>query len=97
MLKPSDIARLQRDTIHRIVTAHRGTNPRLFGSTLRGDDTAQSDLDLLVDLLPGSGLLDLGAMQFELEAALGVPVDVLVAGDLPARFRDEVLGSARAL
>ena len=97
MRKPSDIARLHRDTIRRIVTAHRGANPRVFGSILRGDDTAQSDLDLLVDLLPGSGLLDLGAMQFELEAALGIPVDVLTPGDLPSRFRDEVLGSARSL
>jgi hypothetical protein len=61
---------------------------------LRGEATADSDLDLLVDPLPGTTLLDLGAIQIELEEALGIPVDVLTPGDLPRKFRDEVLREA---
>ena len=69
-------------------------NPRVFGSVLHGEDNNGSDLDLLVDPLPGVTLLDLGAVQFELEQMLGVSVDVLTPGDLPARFRDQILKEA---
>jgi hypothetical protein len=61
---------------------------------LRGEDTEASDLDLLVDPLPGTTLFDLGAIQIELEEALGIRVDVLTPGDLPAKFRDHVLREA---
>ncbi|MDD1717425.1 MAG: nucleotidyltransferase domain-containing protein [Methanoregulaceae archaeon] len=69
-------------------------NPRVFGSVLHGEDSSDSDLDLLVDPLPGATLLDLGAVQFELEELLGVSVDVLTPGDLPAKFRDQILKEA---
>ena len=58
---------------------------------MRGDDTEDSDLDLLVDTLPGTTLFDLGGLQDELEAALGVRVDVRTPGDLPERIRARVL------
>jgi hypothetical protein len=51
-------------------------------------------LDLLVDPLPGATLLDLGAIQIELQESLGISVDVLTPGDLPKRFRDKVLREA---
>ena len=70
-------------------------NPRVFGSALRGDDGEGSDLDLLVDTLPGTTLLDLGGLQDELQELLGVPVDVLTLKDLPAKFRDTVAQEAR--
>ncbi|GAB5887000.1 hypothetical protein JMUB7554_27780 [Staphylococcus aureus] len=40
----------------------RAANPRVFGSVLHGTDRDGSDLDLLVDALPGATLLDLGAL-----------------------------------
>jgi len=83
-----------RDSIRRITTLNRTTNPRVFGSVLRGTDTPISDLDLLVDPLPGTTLLDLGAIQVELEEVLGVAVDVLTPGDLPEKFRAQVLKEA---
>lgn len=91
---PSRILQRNREIIRRIAALHRTKNPRVFGSTLRGDDAAGSDLDLLVDPLPGTTLLDLGAIQIELEEALGIPVDVLTPGDLPKKFRDKVLREA---
>ncbi len=72
-------------------------NPRVFGSVLRGTDTEGSDLDLLVDPLPETTLFDLGGLQVALEALLGVPVDVLTPGDLPARFREQVLAEAQPI
>jgi len=93
-MKPSEAFRAHRELIRQIVGQHRAHNARLFGSVLHGDDTEQSDLDLLVDPLPGATLLDIGAIQIELEESLGVSVDVLTPGDLPAKFRAQVLQEA---
>lgn len=73
--------------IREIVPQFRAANPRVFGSVLRGLDGETSDLDILVDTLPGATLLDLGALQEQLNALLGVPVDVRTPGDLPPAFR----------
>jgi uncharacterized protein len=93
-MKPSLVFQLHRSAIHRVVESHRTFNPRVFGSVLHGDDLEDSDLDLLVDTLPGTTLFDLGAIQIELEEMLGVSVDVLTPSDLPAKFREQVLREA---
>ena len=74
---------------------YRAANPRVFGSVVHGRDIDGSDLDLLVDALPGTTLFDLGGLQVELEELLGVQVDLLTPGDLPVKFRDQVLAEAR--
>jgi hypothetical protein len=66
-----------------------------MGSVLHGNDTDASDLDLLVDPMPGATLFDLGGLQDELEQLLGVKVDVVTPRDLPERFRAQVLAEAR--
>jgi glycosyltransferase involved in cell wall biosynthesis len=45
-------------------------------------------------LYPGLAFLALGGLQVELEELLGVPVDLLTPGDLPSRFRAQVLAEA---
>lgn len=52
-------------------------NVRVFGSTLRGQDTEHSDIDLLVHLTPAASLFDLGGFAHEVEAITGFEVDVL--------------------
>lgn len=96
-MRPSIALDLHRDAVRRAIFRHRVANPRVFGSTLRGSDRDGSDLDLLVDAMPETTLLDLGGLQGELEALLGVPADVRTPADLPARFRDDVLAEARPL
>ena len=76
---------------------HRAFNPRVFGSALHGTDRESSDLDLLVDTLPGATLFDLGGLQAQLEGLLGVLVDVLTLNDLPVKFREQVLAESRAV
>lgn len=93
-MKPSEALYAHREDIRRVVERNRTRNPRVFGSVLYGTDEEGSDLDLLVDPLPGTTLLDLGAIQIELEQALGVAVDVITPGDLPVKFRDHVLSEA---
>ena len=68
---------------------------RVFGSTLYGTDHDGSDLDLLVDALPGATLFDLGRLQVELDELLGVTVDLCTHGDLPPKLREKVLAEAR--
>jgi len=80
-----------------MVRKFRSTNPRVFGSVLHGTDHDGSDLDLLVDTLPGVTLFDLGGLQFELESLLGVRVDVLTPNDLSPKFRAQVLKEALPL
>ncbi|MCC7279667.1 MAG: nucleotidyltransferase domain-containing protein [Chromatiaceae bacterium] len=80
-----------------VVFRHRATNPRVFGSVAQGTDDEDSDLDLLVDPLPDTSLLDVAMIQVELETLLGVPVDVVTPNGLAAGFRDRVLDEALAL
>lgn len=68
------------DIIEGIVTRHGGGNVRVFGSVARGDARPDSDVDLLIDMPPGTGLLALGALEDELSSALGRKVDVVTSG-----------------
>ena len=94
-MKPSVALDQKRNAVRDAASRFRTANPRVFGSVLRGEDRDGSDLDLLVDALPGATLFDLGGLQIELEELLGVPVDLLTPGDLPPKFRDQVLAEAR--
>jgi len=96
-MKPSTALKQHQEAVKKTVLTRRAYNARIFGSVLYGTDTDGSDLDLLVDTLPGTTLFDLGGLQVDLEEMLGVPVDVLTPGDLPAKLRDKVLGEAKAI
>ena len=96
-MRPSEALSQHRDAVCLAAARYRVTNPRVFGSSLRGDDQDGSDLDLLVDPLPGATLFDLGGLQDELQELLGVSVDVLTLKDLPIKFRDLVLHQARPI
>ncbi len=78
--------------IDAILDRYAATNPRVFGSVARGDAGPYSDVDLLVDLLPGAGneLLRVSGIAEELSELLGMRVDV-VAGSL---LRGEVSANA---
>ena len=94
-MRPSDALTLQRALVREATARYRTANPRVFGSVLHGNDQEGSDLDLLVDALPGATLFDLGGLQDELQTLLGVQVDVLTPADLPAKFRAQVLAQAQ--
>ncbi len=93
-MKPSDALRINRAAIRRVVEAHRASNVRVFGSVAQGDDTDDSDLDILIDPTPETTLFDIGAIRHELRVLLGVPVDVLTPMALPDKIREAVLAEA---
>jgi predicted nucleotidyltransferase len=92
-MKPSERLNAHREAVRAIVAAHRASNPRVFGSVARGEDTEESDIDILID--PGRmTLFDLGAILNELTALLGVHVDVVTANSLPDKHREHILAEA---
>ena len=93
-MKPSIALQTYRSDIRRIVEANHATNARVFGSVARGEDSEDSDLDILVDPMPQTTLFDIGAIRSELGALLGIPVDVLTPNALPVRIRGAVLARA---
>ena len=94
-MKPSIVFNLKRSAIRETASRFRTVNPRIFGSVLHGTDQDGSDLDLLVDALPGATLFDLGGLQVELESLLGIHVDLLTPADLPKKFRAKILAEAQ--
>ncbi len=71
----------------------------LFGSTLKGTNRPDSDVDLLVEFEPDvtPGLLTMAQVEIELsDLSGGRKVDLRTAGDLSRYFRDEVVRMAEA-
>src|SRR5258708_21974553 len=67
-----------------------------FGSVLTDRFRPESDVDVLIEFEPEHvpGFFALARMQFEIEAAVGRPVDLRTPKDLRRYFRDDVLRSA---
>lgn len=86
-----------REDVLRIAAAHGAGNVRVFGAVGRGEPSASSDLDLLVDIAIGRSLFDLIALSNDLEESLGVEVDVVTEASLSPYIRDRVLDEAVAL
>ncbi|MGN6487533.1 MAG: nucleotidyltransferase family protein [Devosia sp.] len=96
-MRPSEVFEQNRELIREVASRYRVANPRVFGSVLHGDDKDGSDIDIVVDTIPGTSLFDLTGLQAELEEALGVPVDVVTSTGLHRFIRDEVLAEAQPL
>lgn len=93
-MRPSEALKQHRSEIRRIVLENRSLNPRVFGSVLRGEDTENSDLDLLIDPTRETSLMDLVKIEERLEDLMGVRVEVLTPGFLPESFRGRVMSEA---
>ena len=87
----------KRQEILRIAAKHGARNIRVFGSAARGEDRADSDLDLLVEMESGRSLLDLVALGQELEDLLQRKVDVLTDTSVHPAIRPHILADVRPL
>ncbi|PSQ75634.1 MAG: nucleotidyltransferase [Bacteroidetes bacterium QH_6_63_17] len=86
--------RTHREAILRLAREHGARNVRIFGSAARGDDTIDSDLDVLAEMEGGRGLVDRVALKQDLEDLLGREVDVLTEASLHPRVREQGLREA---
>lgn len=69
-------------------------NPRVFGSTARGEDGPDSDIDLLVTSQHPIGLLAQARLERELTETIGAPVDLVLEGALRPDLREPILAEA---
>lgn len=91
------VLRDKREEIVRIAAANGASNVRVFGSVARGEDDAESDVDLLVDVAPETSLWDLGSLTVDLERLLDRRVDVVEAAALWPRIARKAIPEAVAL
>lgn len=90
----SDSLQRYRADVLRLAAKYGATDVRVFGSVARGDSHTDSDIDLLVRMLPGRSLLDIGGLLMDLQDLLGRRVDVVSERGLRPRMRDRVLREA---
>jgi len=87
------------ESVRRLCQRYRVRELALFGSSLRDDFHADSDVDLLVEFEPDAqvGFLALARLQRELAAILGRKVDLVPKGGLKPLIRHSVLSAAEVL
>jgi predicted nucleotidyltransferase len=93
-MRPSELLERNREAIRAATARHKAANPRVFGSVARGEDGPDSDLDILVDALPGMTLFDLGGLQFEMERLLACEVDIVTSSGLRSDMKARILKEA---
>lgn len=76
-LRPSIPLALYADAIRETAERFHLSDVRVFGSALRGEDTEDSDIDLLVSVTGSASLFDLGGFALAVEELTGFPVDLL--------------------
>ncbi|QEP43529.1 nucleotidyltransferase [Ectothiorhodospiraceae bacterium BW-2] len=92
-----DILQQHKSEIVTIAEQCHAVNVRLFGSVVRGEESAYSDIDLLVDFLPGSTLIDQINLTERLTTILERKVDVVSSRSLNKYLRQQILGDAQQL
>lgn len=93
-MRPSEVLSSQRLQVLALAANRGASAVRVFGSVARGVDREDSDVDLLVDLPTGTSLLTLVGLQLDIEAALGVKVDLCTEAELHPALRDRILAEA---
>jgi uncharacterized protein len=73
----SPLLNAHRDSIKKSAQKHGATSVRLFGSFARGEETADSDIDLLVEMEPNRSLFDIIALKLDIEDLTGRKADVV--------------------
>jgi hypothetical protein len=91
--------RLRQKRIALLASAarHGATNVRIFGSVARGEERADSDIDVVVDVPRKTGLFALTSLEQEFSEILGIPVDLSVSSELRTKIKSEVERDAVAL
>ncbi|RQW77284.1 MAG: nucleotidyltransferase [Methanothrix sp.] len=90
-IKIEPLLKSKRQDILAMAAKHGAHNHRIFGSVARGEARPESDLDILVEMVPGASLLDHVALKHDLEDLLQIKVDVVSERALHRYIRDRVL------
>lgn len=96
MGKLFQLAQVNRDAILALLKAYHATQPSVFGSALREDETERSDLDLLVCMPKDISLFEVGRLERAVSELLMRDVDLVIEDELHPMIRERVLREARA-
>ena len=98
-MRPSDALAMHRQETLAVIARYPVSNPRVFGSVARGEDSEQSDLDIIVDPVVGEimSYFELARFEMELTEALGCKVDVGLFRDLKPDVLEQVVCDMRPL
>ena len=90
---------IRGEAIREFCRRHRIGRLALFGSVLRDDFSAESDVDVLLEFEPGCGvgMITLAGMEIELGRILGRKAEIHTYKGLNPQFRDRVLTEAEVL
>jgi len=86
-----------KDKIIPILRRNDVRRAAVFGSLARGEQTKDSDIDILVEFKGERSLLDLAGLRIELEEALQRKVDVLTYNSLHRLLKDRILQEERVI
>jgi len=93
----ADQLRERREKILRVTAKHGAGNVAVFGSVARGEETADSDIDFLLDITGKPTPWFPGGLVADLEELLGRRVQVVLRRSLSPLIRDSVLKDASPL
>ena len=96
-MRIADQLRDRREEILRVAAKHGAGNVSVFGSVARGEETADSDVDLLVDVAGETAPWFPGGLVADLEEMLGRRVQVIIRRSLSPLIRETVLKDASPL
>lgn len=96
-MRPSEALAKHRDEVLAIIARYPVSNPRVFGSTARGEDTEGSDLDLLVEHSGQASTFDLARLETELEKVLHTRVEIQTPGGLSGKVAIRVAQDLRPI
>jgi predicted nucleotidyltransferase len=86
-LSVSNTIKSRREDILDITTKYGAKNIRVFGSMARGEESPDSDLDIIVEMDEGSSLLDIIAIKQDIEDLLGLKVDIVTEASISPYIR----------
>jgi predicted nucleotidyltransferase len=91
-MKPKDLEEIKEEVLP-ILRKADVIKAALFGSYVRGDNTSNSDIDILVELPWGKSLFDLVALQMNLEKNLKKKVDVVTYRSICPHLKESILSN----
>jgi len=95
-MKENQIVELKK-TLIEVLKKHDVRKAALFGSIVRGEDTEESDIDLLIEFEGRKSLLDLAGLKLDLQELLRRKVDVLTYKSLHPLLKERILSEQEVI
>ena len=94
MMTKEDILAVLREELPNLRKEHKVRDLALFGSYVKGEQSVESDIDMLVEFSEPVSLFDLIGLELHLTDLLGVKVDLGTFDSIKPMLKDEIMNSA---